>query len=241
MQFIWTYFEGGAKGDEIRWSMRSIKSLFDGPKKFTIIGDCPSWYSGHYIPKPRIDEEKLHNFRDVISKIRHLSTHSEVQSRFIWMMDDVFLLNECTEEDLETPRATPEQHLTVRQKRKKWNRLKENTYAVLKERGLPAYDYATHLPHLIVKENLKKMFQIFDFENNTYLWEVLYENLYQTDVPLDCSPFLARSANPITRVEADLFQKSSIFLNCGNRRGWTQELRNWLQEKFPLAIEEEIE
>ena len=35
-QFVWPYWHGGASGDELRWSVRSVERFFDGPVKKTL-------------------------------------------------------------------------------------------------------------------------------------------------------------------------------------------------------------
>ena len=47
LQFVWPYWHGGANGDEIRFSVRSVEKFFEGSAKCTIIGDKPPWFTGH--------------------------------------------------------------------------------------------------------------------------------------------------------------------------------------------------
>jgi len=106
-QFVWPYWHSGASGDELRWSVRSVERFFDGPVKTTIVGDRPPWYRGHVIDQPRIGPCANRGFRDMLSKMKTMSQHPEIDSEFVWMMDDVYLIKETTWDDLDTPRAYP--------------------------------------------------------------------------------------------------------------------------------------
>ena len=106
-QFVWPYWHGGANGDEIRFSVRSVETFFHGQVKCTIVGDRPPWYQGHVIHQPQIPLRENHGFRDMLAKMWVMATHAEIDADFVWMMDDIYLLKPVTWDDLETPRAYP--------------------------------------------------------------------------------------------------------------------------------------
>lgn len=237
MQFVWTFWHAGAKEDELRWSIRSVRSCCE-VSKITVVGDRASWYTGHLIHKPKIPETKDHNSNDVISKIETISNHPEIDETFVWMMDDIYFLNKCTTEELAIPRASFEHVSLANLTRKKWKSLKKNTNLALSEKGYSTYDYATHLPHVISKEKLRKVFSEFNVKF-PYLWEVLYGNMFRS-TPIDCLPFLHRQSAPVTLQDLTRASEQSVVLNHGNRKGWTLELREWLQNRYPEKSQEEI-
>jgi len=98
IQFVWPYWHGGANGDEIRWSVRSVEKHFIGEAKITIIGDRPPWYHGHHIPKRRVPPATPNRcYRDMLSKVWMMATHAEIDDEFVWMMDDIYLIKQCTQ------------------------------------------------------------------------------------------------------------------------------------------------
>ena len=171
-QFVWPYWHGGANGDEIRFSVRSVEAFFQGAVKCTIVGDRPPWYTGHVIPQARIPMTSNHGFRDMLAKMWTMATHPEIDPEFVWMMDDIYLLRPVTWDDLEMARAYPWRE----DQSNSWQRRKSNTMRALRDRGRSNHDYATHLPHTVEKTKLRQVYEEFDLHQNCMLWEVVYGN-----------------------------------------------------------------
>lgn len=228
--FVWTYWAGGAKEDELRWSIRSTLNFFPDAM-ITVIGDPPDWYTGHKIFRMKIPEVANHNAIDVIEKMWVLANSSEISETFVWMMDDIYFLNQCSIEDLGTPRVVVESESFVNMKFKKWKKFKFNTYEVLRNSGYSFHNYATHLPQVITKTNLRKVFKTFEVRT-PYLWEILYGNMFRTS-PIDCFPFLHSQNEPVSIADIEKARQTSVILNHGNKRGWSDELRLWLSKQHP--------
>lgn len=230
MQFLYCYFHNGAKQDELRWSMRAIDSYYQGEASFLVIGDKPPWYDGPYIEHPRVRRATgfRRGLRDVLWKMNTVQNHPLVADEFFWMMDDVFLLRPITKEELVVPRAFGR----IRENRANgWRSVKSNTSSRLRDLGLPQRDYATHLGHHIVKDNLQELFKTWDPVEEVFLWEVAYGNTFHSD-PAPAAPYLRRFKR---RGNAEIyyrFSKTSAFLNVYSA-AWCQPLRNWLHKKFP--------
>lgn len=230
MQFLYCYFHNGAKQDELRWSMRAIDSYYQGEASFLVIGDKPPWYDGPYIEHPRVRRATgfRRGLRDVLWKMNTVQNHPLVADEFFWMMDDVFLLRPITKEELIIPRAFGR----IRENRSNgWRSVKSNTSSRLKDLGLPQRDYATHLGHHIVKENLQELFKTWDPVEDVFLWEVAYGNTFHSN-PVTAAPYLRRYKH---RGNAETYyrvSKTSTFLNVYSA-AWCQPLRNWLHKKFP--------
>jgi len=228
MQFVWPYWHGGACGDELRFSIRSVETNYRGQSKITIVGDRPEWFRGHVIPCPRISADNANRpYRDMLNKMWVMATHPEIDTDFVWMMDDVYLLKPVTWDDLDVPRAW-RWHPS---KGNSWQRRKTNTMAALQARGKTQYDYATHLPHTVERAKLRDLFDIYKLRENTMLWEVLYGNEYRSR-PWGTRPFFARltSARSVQEVERAAGGASIInhYAEC-----WTPAMRQFLADRLP--------
>jgi hypothetical protein len=227
LQFVWPYWEGAAEGDELRWSIRSVETMFEGQAKITIIGDTPDWYTGHVIRKKRVPASKLHQcFRDMLSKVWYMATHAEIDSQCVWMMDDIYFVRSFTLEDVATPRAEPFRESDIN----KWQKIKANTMAALTAKGRPNHDYATHAPHLAEKEKLRALFDEFNLhdERNVLTWEILYGNTYREN-PVRCHPWFVRFNEPST---LQVIRQRLARATCFNHAAgcWNADMRQFLSE-----------
>ena len=228
LQFVWPYWHGGANGDEIRFSVRSVEKFYDGRAKCTVIGDKPPWFTGHYIPQQRVPKRtSARAYRDMITKVWTMATHAEIDEDFVWMMDDVYFVKPFTLEQIQVPRAEkwhPSDYNT-------WQRLKGASMEALNAAGHPNHDYATHMPHYAEKEKLVKLFEDYDLHNNTMLWEILYGNAYR-DTPARARPFFARVGKPMDTEQLQVVTRRSTVLNH-SAGGWCDGMRNYLLALMP--------
>lgn len=228
MQFVWPYWDGGANGDELRWSIRSVETFFQGRAKITIIGDRPEWYHGHVIRKKRVPNNKPNRpFRDMLSKVFFIATHEEIDGECVWMMDDVYFLKPFTVEDVKTARAEPWR----RSEGNSWQRRKTASMEALQARGASQHDYATHMPHWLEKSKLRDLFESFNLHENTMLWEVLYGNTYRNN-PQRTRPFFVRLKNQATSETYRQITQHATVLNHIDS-AWCDGLRDFLSELLP--------
>lgn len=229
LQFVWCYWHGGAKSDELRWSMRSVEANYQGQCKFLIIGDRPPWHGGPVIEQRRQKHGKgfERGLRDVLLKMHTLSRHPDVCSEFVWMMDDVFLIKPTTKEDLKVARYSGQ---IGSQDKNRWQKIKGATARRLERNGFPSLDYATHLPHFINKNKLAELFETWDPLKHVFLWEVAYQNSF-AERSDKCTPFLSRIKKTYNKDWYDRASKRATFLNCAGN-AWGDNLRNWMIEKF---------
>jgi len=227
-QFAWPYWDGGANGDELRWSIRSVEQFFQGRAKITIIGDKPSWYQGHIIRKKRVPASKINRaFRDMLSKVFYIASHAEIDSECVWMMDDVYFLKPFTLEDIKAPRA----EAWRRSMGNSWQKRKTASMEALASRGLTHHDYATHMPHWLEKAKLRTMFDDFNLHENTMLWEVLYGNLYR-ESPQRTRPFFVRLKNQAAQETYRQITQQATVMNHTDS-AWCDGLRSFLAELLP--------
>jgi hypothetical protein len=227
-QFVWPYWDGGANGDELRWSIRSVEAFFQGRAKITIIGDRPAWYQGHCIRKKRVPKHKTNRaFRDMLSKVFFIASHAEIDSECVWMMDDIYFLKPFTLHDIKTPRAEPWRPSTGNS----WQRRKTASMEALAAAGRTQHDYATHMPHWLEKQKLRTMFEEFNLHENTMLWEVLYGNTYREN-PQRTRPFFARLKNKATAEEYRNVTRNATVMNH-IASAWCDGMREFLSDLLP--------
>jgi hypothetical protein len=228
IQFVWPYWEGGANGDELRWSIRSVETFFQGTAKITIIGDKPGWYHGHVIRKKRVPKNRPNRpFRDMLSKVFFIASHQEIDSECVWMMDDIYFLRPFTLEDIQTPRAEPWRHSVGNS----WQRRKTASMEALAACGLSQHDYATHMPHWLEKSKLRTMFDDFNLHEHTMLWEVLYGNLYR-ETPLRTRPFFVRFKNRASAETLRHLTRNATVMNHV-ASAWCDGMRDFLSDLLP--------
>ena len=102
MDFVWPFLASEAKDDEIRFSVRSVEKHFQGEVRTTIIGDKPPWYSGQYIPIPRVKSGDHQAFRDTFNRLSFAARSKLIGDSFVWMMDDIYFMDSVTREQIET-------------------------------------------------------------------------------------------------------------------------------------------
>jgi hypothetical protein len=234
-QFVWPYWAGGAQGDELRWSIRSVETFFQGLAKITIIGDKPEWYHGHVIIKKRVSHRPHRAFRDMLSKVFYIATHAEIDTECVWMMDDIYFLKPFTLDDIKTPRAEPWRL----DEGNSWQKRKTESMQALAARGLPQHDYATHMPHWLEKEKLRILFDDFNLHEHTMLWEVLYGNLYR-DSPQRTRPFFARFQHQADKETFRRLTARATIIN-NTEPAWCDGLHDFLAELLssPASVEGE--
>lgn len=237
LQFVWCYFDKPAKLDELRFSIRSVLQNYGGKAKITIVGDNPDWYQGHRIehdrqPRGRGFERGL---SDVLSKMSLISDHPEIDSEFVWMMDDLFMVKPTSRQQLKKGRAAG---LIRSSRRNRWARIKSETAERLRRLDLPRRDFGTHLCHYIEKHKLASIFETWNPHTELFLWEVVYGNTYHAK-PLKHDPFLRRTAKRESAATYDRWATESHFLNIYSQ-AWCVAFRDWLSDKFPTEADHEV-
>lgn len=235
LQFVWPFWAGGANGDELRWSIRSVQHHYEGKAKITIVGDRPEWWQGHVINKPRIAQSANWPFRDMLSKMWTIATHREIDSEFVWMMDDVYLIKPCDFNDIQTPRA----YGWNGSKATSWQRRKANTMQALANEGKTQHDYATHLPHYAEQSKLREIYERHDLHNNTMLWEVLYGNTFRGR-PEHPHPFFARINKRMDLASVKKQCRAAFIMNHA-AHAWCEGIREYLEELLPDPATGEVE
>ena len=237
MQFVWVYWHGGARNDELRWSMRSVRKNYQGNVKIMLVGDKPDWYNGPHIAVKRLPRGASRAFRDSLNKLMTAVADDSVDEEFIWMMDDIYMVQPVTEAQIKThyyqSEFTPRK-IENRKQGNKWQRLKNATMRVLMENGLPLRDYATHLPQHVEKAKFKELVCRFNPCNtqSTLLWEILYGNTFATEY----KPSKHVLYRTLKKKDYHAFKNQKrLFVNNGNH-AWCEGLRGYLYETFSDSL-----
>jgi len=114
-----------------------VEQHYEGKALCTIVGDRPPWWRGHVIDCPRIAPTANRGFRDMLNKMGVIATHPEIQSEFVWMMDDVYLVKPVSLDELQQPRAYGWREDVSNS----WQKRKSNTMRILREAGHTNHDY----------------------------------------------------------------------------------------------------
>jgi spermidine synthase len=236
--FVWPYWAAGAKHDELRWSMRSVRQFYRGQADLIVVGDRPSWFAGRVIEQPRVRSQRYRSFRDMLAKMQTMAQHPDIPDEFVWMMDDVYFIKPVGLHDLKVPRVSG--MLPESAGNSGWQKLKVASRKLLTQAGMPCYDYATHLPHYVNKQKLAAVFAAFPTDKQTYLWEIVYGNMHRSN-PVSWTPFFRRltsapaSAAELTRTTA----RASVINHVD--AAWSPVLRTWLGNLLPQPLQHETE
>ncbi len=231
--FVWIYWNGGAKADELRWSIRSVLANYHGKANILVIGDAPAWYNGPLIKVDRIGPCDMRRYRDQLNKF-YIACHSElVPDNFVWMMDDTYFIDKVTFEDLNTPFY----HGQIPQKvsgETEWSKHKRVSLDAVRSRGLPEVDYTTHMPHVLNKEKFLYTWNHFELDKNPISWEIAYG----ADHWQDNRQYLNRRL--FSRITRAVNQLPNTPIANNSEKGWSESLRKLLASKFPNPSEVEM-
>ena len=233
LEFVWPYIHSQEGGEELKLSIASVEKYYQGKAKILVIGDKPSWYNGMHIRVPRLKAGNYRSFRDVYSKLMTACNTPMLKDSFVWFMDDIYMTRPVSYEELKVPRYQSEktvEQLEAWTPSNKWLTLKKKTMLkVAKEKGV-CYDFATHLPHFVVKQKLKESLRGMDLHKAMYLWEIIYGNHRNDVAPQPSKPFFFRTTRPVSDITTFENKEAKIF-NNGNY-GWCPELETFLKNRI---------
>lgn len=166
--------------EELKYSLRSLeKNLIDMDFRVWIVGDRPEWLSDEalFIDLPCSGKTPR---LDVALKRKAVDNHPEIGDSYLWMNDDIYLVNPVTYADLCIPKALHDLSGNINRydPQTTWGRDNIETYRRLKADKLPTIHYAVHVPYILEKIKSKEIFRVFDLENKSYVFENLYYNFF---------------------------------------------------------------
>jgi hypothetical protein len=229
--FVWVYWHGGAKADELRWSIRSVVKHYHGNASILVVGDPPPWYTGPAIRMDRVGPCRMRRYRDQLDKFYAVCRSSAVPESFVWMMDDTMFAQPVSMADLRRNFFFGSVPAKIGGKGE-WLDHKRETFAVLAEHGYPQVDYCTHMPHVLEKSKFLATWDKFDLGNRTLQWELLYGAMHWRNrerIDPQVFAFLRRGFKG---------EPTSAIINHADK-GWTPSLHSYLQRRFyaPSPVE----
>ena len=231
MDFVYPYYAAGARGNELQFSTASVKQHFKGEAKITLIGDCPKWWKGQYIPVPRVRKQVHRGFKDTLNKLVIACKTKLVGPQFVWMMDDVFFVKQTSLDQIKAPLcmgAWTRRRLKTYSPKSEWLKLKKKTLSKVNKTEALAYDYATHLPQFVEKKKVLDLVGKHNLFRDMHLWEILYGNKYRKK-PRNTRSFFYRFTDPTPQDVLELKFKSVHVVNSGNR-SWDRAAENALSK-----------
>lgn len=233
--FVYPYFAAGAKGNELKYSIRSIETFFQGASGVWVVGDRPDWYSGPFVCAPRLTTREPNSRLDRAAKLRRILETPEIPEDFVWMMDDIYFVAPVTVEALRHPRS--EGRITTKDLRKRrrggpWSRQKHRTWQALHERGRPLHDYAAHMPVMYTKTNLRSLLRNYALERTGYVDDLLYCNEFHDEEPRPAEEVRYRECGKPDEATLRAGLKGKLFFNHGNR-AYTPAVERVLHSLFP--------
>lgn len=168
-----TYIRTRDNGQELRYSLRSLKNLTNFNGEVNIVGDGELWFNNIN----RIAMRRIHGnpYGDQIAKLRHAA--HQMPDKFIIGMDDVYCLEP-------TEAGFPNRGILESDDSNYYRRTKLNTIELLKEHGITdPLNYECHSFYLVEKDKLLQTFDIIlSHPNKDRLqWRSVYGNLFKPD------------------------------------------------------------
>ena len=172
-------------GEELRLVLRSIEKNFDGRPVIWLIGDKPEWINNvNIIPVERINGMDYMVYMDTLQKLRTASLTREIGRDFVYMYDDTYFINKVTFDDIAEVKALENMAMLAREKwfltsnaSRKWKTLMLKTLEKLMECGYDINNYETHCPRVFNKKKVLDVMDLFDCENDIYMFSTLYYNV----------------------------------------------------------------
>jgi hypothetical protein len=176
---VYPFLDHAARGDELRWSLRSLQNLKGCVVMPVIVGRAPEWYAGDRIAVTENGSRE----RDVQSKLLTACWTDYVTERFLVFSDDTVVSSEIDIKDLLTARHRGGGNYTdsdiARIGGSPWQESRKATLAECAARGWTTKDTSTHWPWCFEKQKLLQLASEVDLTSRNWLIEILYANRFQ--------------------------------------------------------------
>ena len=239
---VYPYAAAGAKWQELRYSIRSLKNFLDLRHIF-LVGDKPEEFSDvHWIPKERTysDTDSVRN-RDYTQSILWAALSPEVSDPFLCINDDHYLLCPMTA-------ANIEERVMVRENMDNYSQADRQTadrewqfslwrqYDRLKGLGLAGWNFECHTPVLVSKAKIIETWAYFGYGDGSLIWKSAYFNMFP---PANDRAHLSEQSamkagfyEPTTAEEIRRRADAAVYLNH-NDDGLNDALIEYIEQCFP--------
>lgn len=239
------YFAGGAQGRELEYAVAGWRRHFKEPYRIVLVGDHhPVADTGDditFIECERVGPQPEYNYRphiDFVKKFKAVRKAFPKSEGFIFVADDCYAVNDFDINDIKVLRQNGSK-LNVGAQTKPWEREKKKTVELLQKEGYPIRNFTTHIPCWIEWDKLEALWEKYDMEHNSYIFEDLYFNIYYpTRIPLqlhiDHDNYKCGVYRPNPRIWyiEEAFKKKIWIQN--SVEGWIPALDRMLAEYYGL-------
>lgn len=178
ISFVYPYLDFAARGDELRWSIRSLKNIRGCTVMPVVLGRAPDWFRG---PNLRLAENGSRE-RDVQSKILQACWTDFISERFVVVTDDTVFSKPIDIADVMTARFRGSSEYSAEDIRRisgsSWQNYRRDSLEECLNRGWTTKDTAVHWPWTFEKHKVLTLFSEMDLVNRRYLIEIIYANRF---------------------------------------------------------------
>jgi hypothetical protein len=195
-------------------------------------------------------KDHYENYYDVIHKLQAAIDHEDVSEDFVFIYDDLILLEDYYLADVKKIYAANKYENNKQffdGRKNKWIRTIHTSIQLCMAHGYETYIYETHLPRFFNKANVKQMFQKHIPEQLyiPYALSTLYYNMYYKKPTENYYAYNTVKAGMYGRTHHnDEFRSTTeqdiqlgvlgkLWLNYNNR-GLTPALKRWIELHFPV-------
>lgn len=163
-----------AKDYEIRMSIRSLEKNVSGIKDIWVVGECPAWLNVNHIPA--MDPFDVPD-RNIMSKILKACDHPDITEDFLFMNDDHFILRPIDAHTLPYYYSEEMPSYIAKRGLDGYGNRVNNSYELLKSKGLQTKYYDIHTPIVYNKTKFKEIMSGLDWnKHHGYVLKSLYAN-----------------------------------------------------------------
>jgi hypothetical protein len=174
-------------GEELKYSIRSLEQYFKENFRIIILGNPPKYLNSSKIV---IYEENYINnvlnqygypisdFKMPQSKHFFACMNEKENSEYLWMMDDVYFLNDIDTNVFRKNYIVQDLTGIKNRNNSKWGKKLWSTADYLKSHGYSIYNFETHIPYLYNSSKMRETFEFFS-RCNSWLINTAYHNYHK--------------------------------------------------------------
>ncbi len=213
--------------NELKYSVRSAKANFSSLRKAWYLSDEEIDCEAEWIP---CTDRGSHADERIINKILHACTLDCISDQFVYCCDDMYFLQDISEEELARPIAHGLLNPKPERFKHKWKKKLHETLAGLRDKGYPHYNYSTHVPYIIDKKAFLKSVLLLGTDNQ--ICSMYFNTLHkQPEEFLIDTKLRAGFYKPCDKETMLRMLEGKVFLNHDNR-GLTEHLKAFILERF---------
>ena len=239
------YCSEGAQGRELEYAVAGWRRHFKENYLIVLAGeDHPITKTGDdiiCIESKRVEpiEGMYRQHLDYVSCFKKVHKAFPKSKGFIFVADDVYAVNDFDMSDVMFLKQRESKMNPDPNSSNKWIRDKYRTAQLLKKDGYPVRGFTTHLPQWFEWDKLEALWDKYDMEHNSYVFEDLYYNIYyptripfQLDIDHDNLKCGIYRKNPrIDYIKRAFSEK--IWIQNSNE-GWIPELDRMLADYYGI-------